>query len=87
MPYDEVLRLSRVYAQQARYADQARVVGDIIYTELYRGGRESVLQNRRNLTGIIETFWYREGQLLGTYDSVLTALGAPAPATGDPHRD
>ncbi len=87
IPYAEVLRLSRVYAQQARYGDQARIVGEILYAELYEGGRESVLQNRRNLTGIIETFRYREGQLLETYDSVLAALGAPATTNGDAPRD
>ena len=87
VPYSEVLRLSRVYAQQARYTDQARIVGEILYAELYEGGRESVLRNRRNLTGIIETFWYREGQLVGTYDSVLAALGAPPTTNGDRHRD
>src|SRR5687768_1486085 len=87
IPYAEVLRLSRVYAQQARYADQARIVGEIVYRELYAGGAESVLRNRRNLGGIIGTFWYREGQLVSTYDSVLAALGSSATTNGDSHRD
>jgi hypothetical protein len=76
-----------VYAQQARYADQSRIVGEILFADLYEGGREAVLRNQRNLTGIIGTFWYRESQLIGTYDSVLAAFGSLPTTNGETHRD
>ncbi len=79
IPYDDVLRMARVYAQQARYEDQTRTVGQIIYARLYDGGRGAVLENHRNLAGIIESFRYREGELIATYDSVLAAVAPRAP--------
>lgn len=69
--YETVLRLSRVYAQQERYAEQARGIGDVLYAELYRGGMDAVLANHRNLAGLISTFRYREDALLRQYADAL----------------
>ncbi|HEX2217662.1 MAG TPA: hypothetical protein VHG35_02585 [Gemmatimonadales bacterium] len=77
MDYAVVLRLSRVYAQQDRYAEQNRSFGEVLYSEIYRGGLTSVVENHRNLASIIGTFRYREGELLDLYDQTLSALPAP----------
>ena len=79
MQYATVLRLSRLYAQQDRYAEQTRSIAQILYSELYRGGPGAVVSNHRNLAAIIGTFRYRERQLLGVYDENLAAL---APSRG-----
>jgi len=68
MDYHTVLRLSNLYAQQERYAEQGRSIGQLLYQEIYRGGTESIARNHRNLTGLIRTFVYREAQLIDSYD-------------------
>ena len=68
MEYATVLHLARAYAQQARYEEQARSVGEIIYGEYYRGGAEALLANPHGLASLIGTFAYRERQLLESYD-------------------
>ncbi|MDX1536962.1 hypothetical protein [Arsukibacterium sp.] len=72
MSYDSVLVLSRVYAQQESYQEQAKSVGQIIYTELYRGGTAAIIANSDNLITILQTFAYREQQLLKTYNTLLS---------------
>jgi hypothetical protein len=69
-----VKELSNVYAQQDRYEDQARKVGEIIYGELFRGGAKSVADNYRNLASIIATFKYREMEMLAEYDEAIASL-------------
>lgn len=71
MPYESVLVLSRVYAQQEYYQEQAKSVGQIIYTELYRGGTTAIIANSDNLVNVLQTFAYREHQLLQAYDTLL----------------
>jgi hypothetical protein len=72
MSYDSVLVLSRVYAQQESYQEQAKSVGQIIYTELYRGGTSAIIANSDNLITVLQTFAYREQQLLQTYNTLLS---------------
>ncbi|HWL40485.1 MAG TPA: hypothetical protein VNO75_09620 [Gemmatimonadaceae bacterium] len=72
MPYQTVLRLSRVYASQARYDHQAQSIGEVLYAELYRTGTEGVTGNYRNLRNLIGAFLYRERHLTAVYDSTLT---------------
>lgn len=69
-----VRELSHVYAQQDRYEVQARSVGEIIYTEMFRGGLAAIADNYRNFASIIGTFAYREEQMLGIYDETLASL-------------
>ena len=71
MPYESVLVLSRVYAQQENYQEQARSVAQIIYAELYRGGTSAIIANSDNLVNVLQTFAYREQQLLQAYDTLL----------------
>lgn len=78
LAYDDVLLFSRAYAQQERYSEQTRSIGQVIYAELFRGGHESIVSNHRNLATIIGTFVYRERQLLQRYDAILG--GSPSPA-------
>ena len=73
MDYDAVLRYSRVYAQQDRYAEQTRAVSNLIYAELYRGGADGIASNHRNLAAIIHAFRFREAELLAVYDRTLSA--------------
>ena len=87
MPYADVLRISRAYAEQARYEDQARAAGQIVFASLYEGGHAAVLRNHRNLAGLIETFRYRETQLVATYDSVLAGLPPSDDRPGDVRPD
>jgi len=72
MPYESVLVLSRVYAQQENYQQQAKSVGQIIYAELYRGGTSAIIANSDNLVNVLQTFAYREQQLLESYDTLLS---------------
>tara|TARA_R100000687_G_scaffold82806_1_gene83382 strand:+ start:74893 stop:75450 length:558 start_codon:yes stop_codon:yes gene_type:complete len=72
MSYESVLVLSRVYAQQENYQEQAKSVGQIIYSELYSGGTSAIIANSANLAGVLQTFTYREQQLLAAYDTLLS---------------
>lgn len=72
MEYSTVLRLSRIYAQQERYTEQARSIGQLLYAEIYHNGTESIVANIRNLAGLISTFVYREEELLKMYDATLS---------------
>jgi hypothetical protein len=94
LAYEDVLLLSRVYADQARYGQQAVMVGEVLYRRLFDEGREGIQNNYRNLMGIIGTFYFREKQLIQVYDNALRALGREvrdpdpepeeAPAAGAP---
>lgn len=91
MDYDTVLELSRIYARQERYEQQARSVAEIIYGELFRHGVGGVVENLANLGTLISTFAYREQQLLEYYDQTLGGLGVvaqapppPGPSSADP---
>ena len=81
--FNIVKDLSNVYAQQDRYEDQARKVGEIIYGELFKGGAQGIVDNWRNLASIIGTFGYREKQMLTHYDEAIASLesrGLASPA-------
>ena len=81
MPYATVVRLNRMYEQQQSYESQAETVGQILYQQLFTMGYEHVLRNYRHLSTIVGTFWYRECQLLASYDEVLAdADSTSAPA-------
>lgn len=91
MEYATVLELSRIYARQERYEEQARSVGAIIYGELLRRGLGGMVENLSNLASLIGTFAYREQQLLEYYDQTLGGLGVvaqapppPGPSSADP---
>lgn len=74
IPYETVLELSRVYSHQDRYEAQARLAGELIYTELFRGGTDAILENHVNLASLIGTFRYREMELIDLYAAALAAL-------------
>lgn len=74
MPYDSVVALSRVYAQQENYQEQAKSVAQIIYAELYRSGAAAIIANSDNLVNVLQIFVYREQQLLETYDTLLNGI-------------
>lgn len=80
MRYADVLTLSRIYEEQRSYHRQSDQVGGIIYGGLFSEGFGGMLRNHANLNGIIGSFWYRECQLLASYDAALAKLGAPPSA-------
>ncbi len=85
MEYDDLLLLSRTYADQRSYENQALQVGQLIYTRLFNEGHRGVYGNLANLQSILSTFWYRECQLLEHYDATFTHLdGAAADSLAPP---
>ncbi|HMB89642.1 MAG TPA: hypothetical protein VKP65_02270 [Rhodothermales bacterium] len=80
MDYNDVLLLSRTYASQQSYEHQAEQVGQLIYTRLFDEGHQGIYGNLANLQDIIATFWYRECQLLASYDEAFTHFGQAPPA-------
>lgn len=76
MPYERVLTLSGIYEQQHGYEAQSREVEQLIFGKLLNDGYESMLRNHANLLTVISTFWFRECQLLRTYDTVFERLGS-----------
>ncbi|HEX5727511.1 MAG TPA: hypothetical protein VFX98_18710 [Longimicrobiaceae bacterium] len=84
MQYADVLLLARIYEEQRDYQRQSEQVGSIIYGGIFNQGMGGVLRNYSNLSSIISSFWYRECQLLRSYDEVLPRLRAEGAATGDP---
>ncbi len=76
MDYTDVLAVSKIYAWQKRYEEQARSVGQVIYGEILRYGTGVFLERAAQLAGIINTFYYREKQLLERYDEALALLAS-----------
>lgn len=69
--FDTVLQLSKLYAAQMRYENQTQTIGNIIYTRLFEGGSDAILDNYKNLATVISTMQFRENQLLNLYNDVL----------------
>ena len=78
MPYDDVLVLSDVYAEQQDYELQTQRGAGLIYARLFDEGHGGMLRNFVNLNTLITTFWYRECRLLDSYDRALVHLGSAA---------
>jgi len=76
LDYQLLLTLSKTYAAQERYEDQARMAGELIYAALLDRGMPGLLAGYRNLAAIIGTFAYREAQLIERYEETLTVLAA-----------
>ena len=73
LPFDQVLSLSRVYAQQ-----QA-TVANIIYTEIFTRGTEGMMDNAAGLRSIVSTLQYREQQLEEAYAAAIGQYTATMP--------
>lgn len=56
------------------WAPQPRIVGEIIYAELFRGGTAAIADNYKNFLSIIGTFAYREEQMLALYDEINVGI-------------
>lgn len=69
LDYSDVLNISKLYAHQERYEEQAKSVSSLIYSELFSTGTEVLMHKYENLGSIISTFLYRERQLLELYDN------------------
>ncbi|MFL6550901.1 MAG: hypothetical protein ACJ8OJ_19580 [Povalibacter sp.] len=78
MQYERVLTLAHTYDEQRAYADQSHEVEQLIFAKLFNEGFEATLRNHANLLTVISTFWFRECQLAGEYDRVLSQLGTQA---------
>ena len=78
LPYDTVLRLSRLYAEQDRYVHQAQTAGEVIYADLLDVGGLGIVEKHAQLPFFIGTFAFRERELLNSYDAALDWLGEDA---------
>lgn len=76
MKYEDVLKVSRLYAKQDGYEQQAQMVGGVIYRGMFEKGAMGIVQNYENMTGIIGTFFWREKELLAAYDETLRYFNA-----------
>lgn len=79
LPFDQVLSLSKVYAQQAAYMQQQATVAGIVYTEIFTHGTEGMLDNAAGLRSIVSTLQYREQQLEEAYAAAIGQYTASAP--------
>ena len=79
LPFDDVLSLSRVYAQQAAYMQQQVTVSGIIYNEIFARGSEGMLDNAAGLRAIVSTLQYREQQLEEAYAAAIGHYTASMP--------
>ena len=79
LPFDQVLSLSKVYAQQAAYMQQQSTVASIIYTEIFSRGTEGMLDNAAGLRSIVSTLQYREQQLEEAYAAAIGQYTATMP--------
>jgi hypothetical protein len=74
MKYEDVLVISRLYAEQERYEGQSQRTSQIIYSEIYHKGTQGLVQNHAHLAEIIYTFIWRERGLLRSYDRAAKNL-------------
>lgn len=72
--YESVLTFSNLYNDQKNYDVQSLKVGDLIYAQLLDKGRDGMAENYQNMSDIITTFWFRECELLGKFDTVLEKI-------------
>ena len=79
LPFDQVLSLSKVYAQQAAYMQQQVTVSGIIYNEIFAKGSECMLDNAAGLRSIVSTLQYREQQLEEAYAAAIGQYTASMP--------
>ncbi len=79
LPFDKVLSLSKVYAQQASYMQQQVTAGNIIYAEIFAEGSQGMLNHGPGLRSLIETFRYRETQLEEAYSAAMGLHTATMP--------
>ncbi len=70
--YENTLSINQMYELQLRYQKQGEIVGNLLYDDLYHGGRNAVLG--RHLLEVISTFVWKERELLREYDQALSNL-------------
>lgn len=78
--YEIVLAVSKIYTEQDRYNKQADMSGSVIYNEMFKSGTSGITGNYRNLLSLIRTFYYRENELLNSYQLSLEKLNKYLPA-------
>jgi hypothetical protein len=83
LDYDQLLGISKVYAQQRRYEQQTLSVSDIIYRELFEHGPQGIVSRPLNHATLRGTFAWRERALLEVYKTVLPELGIDIPDSAD----
>lgn len=71
MDYDMIIELSRLYVMQDQYMAQTKIIGEIIYNELFNNGTQQIIANYRNLGTIIMTLRYREKPLIKQLEDFL----------------
>lgn len=76
--YAQVLEISRLYAEQARYEKQSDHLAPMIYRTILEDGRGAMLQHPRRLLTLVGMMAYREEALLNAFEETLASLDAPA---------
>lgn len=77
LPYEFVLELSRVHAEQARYRQLADALVQDIMMQIRREGAEPVLRDRSTgFMSLQEDFANREQHLVEVYRAILARLGS-----------
>ncbi|CAM2010000.1 hypothetical protein [Acanthopleuribacter pedis] len=74
MDYEDLLLFSSAYSRQARYVAQADLAGAALYDQLMNNGHHGLCRKWANLLDIIQTFAYREEQLIQVYTRILKDL-------------
>lgn len=70
--YPTTLTINHIYVLQQRYQKQGEIVGNLLYEDLYRSGRNAILG--RHLLDVISTFLWKEKELLEAYDEAIAKL-------------
>ncbi len=77
LPYDLVLELSDVYADQARYVAMSTSIAEEVYADLVREGVLAVFRDRaRNFAVLAQDWSLREGVLMAECDSAVAHIDA-----------
>jgi len=72
--YATVMALSKAYSALEHYEDQTRTVSEIIYTQIFNKGTLSLINNYKNLSGVISTFAYREKELISIMNEIIKEI-------------
>jgi hypothetical protein len=79
LPYDLVLELSGVYADQARYVAMSTSIAEAVYGDMVRSGVLAVFRDRARNFAVLANDWsLREGVLIAECDSAVAHIDAAA---------
>jgi hypothetical protein len=78
LPYDLLLRISRVYERQSSYEElRMQILADIYIDIRRRGADEVLIAGYQGFLSLVGDFATREQELIANYDTVLSLLRPP----------